>query len=62
MVIGGWEKYRYYNTVEVVSPDSNVTVPECMQNLNTFPKDISWGAGGVMQLGEDMIAGFRDAF
>jgi len=52
MVIGGWEKYRYYNTVEVVSPDSNVTVPECMQNLNTFPKDISWGAGGVMQLDE----------
>ena len=40
----------------MVSPDSSVPVPECMKNLNTFPKDISWGAGGVMQLGEeDMI-------
>ena len=54
MAIGGWEKYKYYDTVEIVSPNSTVPVPTCMQNLNPFPKNVSWGAGGVMQLGENL--------
>ena len=53
MVIGGWEKYRYYDTVEILSPDPSVPVPACAQNVNPFPKEISWAAGGVMQLGEN---------
>ena len=53
MAVGGWRTYKYYSTVEIVSPDPNITVPTCMQNLNPFPKNISWGAGGVMQLGEN---------
>ena len=53
MAVGGWKAYKYYRTVEIVSPDPNITVPTCMQNLNPFPKNISWGAGGVMQLGEN---------
>ena len=53
MAIGGWAKYKYYDTVEIVSPDPNITVPACMQNLTSFPKNISWGAAGVMQLGEE---------
>ena len=54
MAVGGWRAYKYYRTVEIVSPDPNITVPSCMQNLNPFPKNISWGAGGVMQLGENL--------
>lgn len=53
MAIGGWEKYQYYSTVEIVSPNASIPVPTCMQNLNSFPKNISWGAGGVMQLGKN---------
>ena len=53
MVIGGWEKYATYDTVEIVSPNPSVPVPTCAQSMNPFPKEISWGAGGVMQLGEN---------
>ena len=53
MVIGGWEKYTYYDTVEILSPDPSVPIPVCARNVNPFPKGISWAAGGVMQLGEN---------
>ena len=54
MAVGGWKAHKYYRTVEILSPEPNITVPTCMQNLNPFPKNISWGAGGVMQLGENL--------
>ena len=53
MVVGGWERFGYYDTVEVLSPNPSVPVPACARFANPFPKPISWGAGGVMQLGEN---------